>query len=105
MKALVKKATELPPRFAFFLTHGANPATTQGAFNLVRRGIEKAGSQMVGEFDCYGECFVPYTMEERIDLFAPEERETARTKIEGARGQPDDQDLANARAFTKSLIG
>ena len=105
IKALVKKATELPPRFAFFLTHGANPATSQGAFDLVRKGIEKAGSQVVGEFDCYGESFAPYTMEERIALFAPEERESARAKIEGTRGHPDDEDLANAQEFAKSLLG
>jgi hypothetical protein len=44
-------------------------------------------------------------MEERIALFAPEERESARAKIEGTRGHPDDEDLANAQEFAKSLLG
>lgn len=108
IKALMKKATELPSRFAFFITHAnPDPAMYQDAFKLVRKGIEKAGSQVVGEFDCRGENLV--TTEEQLqkllESLSSEEREVAQVRMEGTRGHPDDEDLANAQEFAKSLIG
>jgi len=108
VKALLKKATELPPRFAVFTTHAnPDPAMYRDAFRLLRKGIEKVGSQVVGEFDCQGENLVSTEeqVEKLLESLSPEEREAARVRIEGTRGHPDDEDLANAQKFAKTLLG
>ncbi|HMF29780.1 MAG TPA: flavodoxin family protein [Candidatus Lokiarchaeia archaeon] len=107
IKPLVKQATTLPAQVALFLTHAnSNPAMWRDAFKVVRKFIEKAGSAVVAEFDCYGENLTT-TVEQRQRLYAnltPEQRELAEAHEEDIRGRPNEEDLDSARAFARALV-
>ena len=110
IKSLLKQATDLPPRFALFMTHAnPDPGMWQNAFKPIRRTIEKAGSKVVGEFECLGEnTVVPKDVLERVyslESLPPEECEAAHARVEATIGHPDDGDLVNAREFAKSMLG
>jgi flavodoxin I len=107
IKTLVKKAPTLPAKVVFFSTHANfSPIMWKDAFKLVRKGIEKAGSAIVAEWDCQGE---NRTMPEALRQseyakLTPEKRKAAEENDEKIRGRPNEEDLANARAFARSLL-
>ena len=101
----MKEVTEYPPKFAFFNTHQSSTAY-QKAFKRIRSKLEESGSEVIGEFDCIGENLgMPKeTILGMLAKLPPEERKRQEAKIEATTGHPDEQDLANAKAFGKSLL-
>ncbi|NVM44934.1 MAG: flavodoxin domain-containing protein [Candidatus Lokiarchaeota archaeon] len=101
----MKEVSEYPPKFAFFNTHQSSTAY-QKAFKRIRSKLEESGSEVIGEFDCIGENLgMPKeTILGMLAKLPPEEKKRQEAKIEATKGHPDAQDLANAKAFGKSLI-
>jgi flavodoxin I len=101
----MKNVTEYPPKFAFFNTH-QSATSYQKAFKRIRGKIEESGSEVIGEFDCIGENLgMPKeTILGMLAKLPPEERKRQEAKLEQTKGHPDEQDLANAKSFGKSLI-
>jgi len=100
----MKEVSEYPPKFAFFNTHQSSTAY-QKAFKRIRSKLEESGSKVIGEFDCIGENLgMPKeTILGMLAKLPPEEKKRQEAKIEATKGHPDAQDLANAKAFGKSL--
>ena len=101
----MKTVVEYPPNFAFFNTH-QSATSYQKAFKRIRAKIEENQSKIIGEFDCIGENLgMPKeTILGMLAKLPPEERKRQEAKLEETKGHPDSQDLANAKAFGKSLI-
>ena len=100
----MKVVSEYPPKFAFFNTHQSSTAY-QKAFKRIRSKLEESGSKVIGEFDCIGENLgMPKeTILGMLAKLPSEEKKRQEAKIEATKGHPDAQDLANAKAFGKSL--
>ncbi len=100
----MKEVSEYPPKFAFFNTHQSSTAY-QKAFKRIRSKLEESGSKVIGEFDCIGENLgMPKeTILGMLAKLPSEEKKRQEAKIEATKGHPDAQDLANAKAFGKSL--
>ena len=100
----MKEVSEYPPKFAFFNTHQSSTAY-QKAFKRIRSKLEESGSEVIGEFDCIGENLgMPKeTILGMLAKLPSEEKKRQEAKIEATKGHPDAQDLANAKAFGKSL--
>ncbi len=107
IKSLVKKATTLPKKVVLFTTHANfSPVMWKDAFKLVRKGIEKAGSTVVAEWDCQGEnrTVSEAFRQSEYAKITPEKRKAAEAYDEQIRGHPNAEDLENARAFARSLV-
>ncbi len=107
IKLLVKKATTLPKKVVLFTTHANfSPIMWKDAFKLVRKGIEKAGSAIVAEWDCPGEnrTVAKTFRQAEYAKMAPEKRKAAEDYDEKIRGCPKEEDLDQARAFARSLV-
>jgi flavodoxin len=103
IQTLVKTATALPPRIAFFTTHSnPDPDMWKNAFLKVHREVEKAGSTVVGEFECAGENTVT-PVEMLLQLYQGDQ-EKVDAYLECARGHPNEEDEEAAQAFAKSLV-
>ena len=104
---LIKKASHLPPNFAYFYTHESlNPWPE--AFKTVNDLIEKQNCKLLGEFECCGENLVPLAKQQREALqstLSPEERKEHEENYQKyVKGHPDEQDLENAKNFAKSIV-
>jgi flavodoxin len=107
IKALIKKATDLPARFGLFTTHeSTNPGMYKEAFKLVRKAIEKAGSIVCAEFDCLGEnkTFSKERKQLMMASWLPENQEEREAIMNAVKGRPNKDDLENARQFAISLL-
>lgn len=107
LKSLIKKAPELPSKFAYFYTHESQKPWSK-AFNSVNNIIEKLNCQVLGEFDCCGENLVPKAQEQRDAMYSrlsPEERKEAEEIfLKYVKGHPNEEDLENAKKFAHSII-
>jgi flavodoxin len=105
MSDFMKKVTEFPTKFAFFNTH-QSPTAYQKAFRRFSKTIEENNSMVIGEFDCIGENLgIPKeTTIKMLEKLPPEERKKQEEYLEKTKGRPNEQDLANAKAFGKSLL-
>ena len=109
LMTLVKKAAQLPSKFAYFYTH---EAPQQGAypdsFNSVTKIIEKCNCEVLGVFDCCGENLVEKAEEQRQAFYSTLTPEKKKQAIEDhlnlVKGHPDAEDLENAKNFAKSII-
>ena len=101
----MKEVTEYPTKFAFFNTH-QSATSYQEAFKRIRTKLEENESKVIGEFDCVGENLgMPKeTILGMLEKLPPEEKKRQEAILAKTVGHPDAQDLANAKAFGKSLI-
>lgn len=101
----MKGVTEYPPKFAFFNTH-QSATSYQKAFKRIRTKLEENESKVIGEFDCVGENLgMPKeTILGMLEKLPPDEKKRQEAILAKTVGHPDAQDLANAKAFGKSLI-
>jgi len=105
--ALVKKAPQLPSKFAYFQTHenpGSNPYPD--AFSSINKIIEPANCEVLGQFDCTGENLVEKAEQQRQALwgtYTPEEKKKAEEVwLNLVKGHPNEEDLENAKKFAVS---
>ena len=98
----MKEVTEYPTKFAFFNTH-QSATSYQKAFKRIRTKLEENEAKVIGEFDCVGENLgMPKeAILGMLEKLPPEEKKRQKAITVG---HPDAQDLANAKAFGKSLI-
>ncbi|MHA1752443.1 MAG: flavodoxin family protein [Candidatus Helarchaeota archaeon] len=97
---LIKNTTSFPKNFVLFSTHANNDPRYYGkAFKKVEKIIKRAGSQIIGAFDCIGENKNPKVV--KLLLQSSPELEPA---IELSKGHPNDEDFENAKNFAKSVI-
>ncbi len=105
--SLVKKATQLPSKFAYFYTHESSTPWPK-AFNSVNNIILKQNCDVLGEFDCCGENLVPKAQEQREAMYSrlslEERKEAEETYLKYVKGHPNEEDLENAKKFTQSVI-
>lgn len=99
---IIRKVTELPPKIAFFYTHGSNRAYPK-AFKRLSKKLEQSNTQVLGTFECIGEN-TTWTEEEQLNMVPPEKREEAKKYMDSIKGRPNEEDLAKAKKFAKSLI-
>ena len=101
----MKKVLEYPPKFAFFNTH-QSPTAYQKAFKRIIKTLEENNSKVIGEFECVGENLgIPKeTTLKMLEKLPVEERKKQEKYLETTKGRPNEQDLANAKAFGKSLV-
>lgn len=101
----MKKVTDYPPKFAFFNTH-QSPTAYQKAFRRFTRNIEENNSEVIGEFDCIGENIgIPKeTTLKMLEKLPPEARKKQEAYLEKTKDRPNEQDLANAKAFGETLL-
>ncbi len=109
LMTLVKKATELPPKFAYFYTHQVpQQKAYPDGFKSVNKIIEKSNCEVLGTFDCCGENLVEKADEQRqalLSTLSPEERKKSEENfLNLVKGHPDAEDLENAKNFAKSII-
>ncbi|MFW9773876.1 MAG: flavodoxin family protein [Candidatus Thorarchaeota archaeon] len=109
LTAFVKKIPELPPKLAYFYTHGTpqqNPYPD--CFITVDQIKEKNNCECIGSFDCCGENLAEKAEEQRQALWSTmssEEREKAKEDfLNLVKGHPNTQDLENAKKFAASII-
>ncbi|MHA1147949.1 MAG: flavodoxin family protein [Promethearchaeota archaeon] len=102
---LIKKAGNLPPKFILFNTH-ASPEHYQHSFKRVKKIIDNAGAEVIGEWDCRGDNIgLPKEMiEQRLASLPPEERKKAETSQKDLKGRPNEEDLKNAKEFITSIV-
>ena len=101
----MKEVTEYPTKFAFFNTH-QSATSYQKAFKRIRTKLEENEAKVIGEFDCVGENLgMPKeAILGMLEKLPPEEKKRQKAILAKTVGHPDAQDLANAKAFGKSLI-
>jgi flavodoxin I len=102
---LLKKAPDLPNKFAYFCTH-ASLELYQTPFKKVTKLLEKNGVEIVGKFDCVGENLgiSEEKQKEMLKQIPSQEREKALKDKKKAKGRPNAQDLNQAKKFATSLI-
>ena len=99
---IIRKVTELPPKIAFFYTHGSNRPYPK-AFKRLGKKLEQGNTKVLGTFECIGEN-TTWTEEEQLNMVPPEKREEAKKYMDSIKGRPNEQDLAEAKKFAKSLV-
>ncbi len=101
----MKNVSEYPPKFAFFNTH-QSPTAYQKAFRRILKVLEENNSKVIGQFDCVGENLgIPKeTTLKMLEKLPVEERKKQEKYLETTKGRPNEQDLANAKMFGKSLV-
>lgn len=107
--ALVKKAPQLPSKFAYYYTHAApQPNPYPNSFKSVNKIIEKANCQVLGQFDCCGENIVEKAEEQRQAFWSrltPDERKKAEENfVNLVKGHPNEEDCETAKNFAISII-
>ena len=102
----MKKAGEtLAPKFALFCTHNSPKVSEKGLKRLIGT-IEKAGSELVGMWDCAAPNLgmsaeaIAMMMKNMPD----DQRAQAEAYNEKIKNKPDAQDLENAKGFGQSLL-
>ena len=104
---LIKKAPELPSKFAYFYTHESKKSWPD-AFNSVTKILEKNECEILGEFDCIGENLVPLAQQQREAMYSrlsPEERKQAEeTFLNYVKGHPNEEDFEKAKEFAKTIL-
>jgi len=99
---LIRKITDLPPKIAFFYTHGQNRPYPQ-AFKRLEKKLASSNTTVLGTFECIGENRT-WPIEQQVQMAPPEKREQARKYIESIKGRPNEEDLQKAKDFAKSLL-
>jgi len=106
---LVKKAPQLPSKFAYYYTHerpGPNPYPD--CFSSINKIIEPANCEVIGQFDCTGENLVEKAEQQRQAMrsrLSPEERKKSEEDwLNLVKGHPDAKDLENAKNYAISII-
>ncbi len=99
---IIRKVTELPPKIAFFYTHGSNRPYPK-TFKRLDKKLEQSNTKVLGTFECIGEN-TTWTEEEQLNMVPPEKREQAKIYMDSIKGRPNEEDLAKAKEFAKSLI-
>ena len=107
--ALVKRAPELPSKFAYFHTHeNPQPNPYPDSFSSVNKILEKSNCQVLGQFDCCGENLVEKAEEQRQarwGTMAPDERKKSEEAfLNLVKGHPNKKDFENAKNFATSII-
>lgn len=102
---LINAAQVLPQSFVFFCTH-ASAEGYQDGFKLVKRALKKSSSNILGEFDCMGDNIgIPEaTRRVMLERLPPEQRKKAEEHQQRLKGRPNEDDLENAKKFSKSII-
>jgi len=106
---LVKKAPQLPSKFAYFQTHeNPQPNPYPDAFSSINKIIEPANCEVLGQFDCTGENLVEKAEEQRQarwGTLAPDERKKSEESFFNlVKGHPNEKDFENAKNFATSII-
>ena len=109
LTALVKKAPQLPSKFAYYYTHEApQPNAYPDCFKSVDKILEPANCEVLGKFDCTGENLVEKAEEQRRAMWSRLSPEEAKRSEENwlnlVKGHPDTKDLENAKEFATSII-
>ena len=91
---LVRNSPNFPPKFACFYSRQRTEPYPK-AFNPIKEILESNGSEFLGEFNCLGEYFSPYTSEEFKD---------AQENFKMYGFHPNEKDLKDAQFFARSLI-
>lgn len=99
---LIRKVTELPPKIAFFYTHGQNRPYPK-VFKRLEKKLEQNNTKVIGTFECIG-ANTEWPVEQQVQMAPPEKREQAREYIESIKGRPNEEDLQQAKDFAKSLL-
>ena len=102
---LVKKATSIPSKFAYFCTH-ASLNFYQKPFIKVSEILEKHDCEIVGEFDCVGDNIgIPEKQKtDMLNRLPPDKRKEAVETQKLIKGRPNSKDLENAKKFAQILI-
>ena len=102
---LIKKAENLPKKFAFFCTH-ASQDMYQNAWKLIRKKILTENLTIIGEFDCLGQQLgIPIqTRMDMLEKLPPEQKIILKKHLENLKDRPNATDIENARKFGKSLV-
>jgi len=102
---LIIAAQVLPQNFVFFCTH-ASVKGYQDGFKLVKRALKKSSSNILGEFDCMGDNIgIPEaTIKSMLEKLPPDKRKEAEEHQKRLKGRPNEDDLENAKKFSKSII-
>ena len=107
VKTLIKKAPQLPSKFAFFYTHESKNSWPD-AFKSVTEILDKTNSEILGEFDCTGENLVPLAAQQReamLSRLSPEDRQVAEeTYLNFVKGHPNEEDFEAAKKFAISIV-
>ncbi len=104
-QALLKKASELPEKFALFCTHMREQASPK-FFDKIKNLIEKGGGTVIGEFECPGED-LGLPPDFRVKLTSnmpPDKKGEAERWFAALKGRPNAEDLEKAKEFAKTLI-
>jgi flavodoxin I len=99
---IIRKVTELSPQIAFFYTHGSNRPYPK-AFKRLDKKLEQSNTKVLGTFECIGENLT-WSEEEQLNMVPPDKREQAKKYMDSIKGRPNEEDLAEAKKFAKSLI-
>ena len=102
---LIKSATVLPSKLAFFCSH-ASLDSYQDGFKVVKRNIKDTDVKIVGSWDCMGDNIgIPEaTRKAMVERLPPEQRKQAEEHQKRLKGHPNKDDLENAKEFAQSLI-
>jgi flavodoxin len=105
--SLIKKAPSLPANIAYFSTHESQKSWPD-AFKSVNEILKDYDCKILGEFDCCGENLVEKAQEQREAMYSrmrPEEKaEVERIYQNFVKGRPNENDLNDARNFTRVII-
>ena len=106
---LVKKAPQLPSKFAYYYTHeNPQPNAYPDCFKSIDKIIENANCEVLGQFDCTGENLVEKAEQQRQALwntYTPEKKKQAEENwLNLVKEHPDAKDLENAKNFAISII-
>ena len=102
---LIKSATVLPSKFAFFCSH-ASLDSYQDGFKVVKRNFKDTDVKIVGSWDCMGESIgIPEaTRQAMLERLPPEQRKQAEEHQKRLKGRPNEEDLLKAKNFAQSIL-
>jgi flavodoxin len=106
IKALMKKATGLPPQIACFQTYQNETWYPKAFTKAIGKTLEKYNSTIIDEFGCWG-YNLGMTDEQMAQLassFPPEEKKRMENQRKITRGHPNEEDCENAKIFAKDLL-
>ena len=102
---LIKNASNLPTKFAFFCTH-SSLKFYQKPFDKIINLFEKRNCTVLGIFDCVGENLgIPEKIQlGMLNKLPEDQRKKAEEDMKKTKGRPNNDDLEKAKNFAQSVI-